>query len=72
MSKQEKALKHWEDQMRLKGIQELLARANNPMDTVGQVHANIQLARVSVPWLLEYVERLKESGVSTSLEARTA
>lgn len=57
-----------ETDARLGRIADLLKRANNPMDTVGQSHASQQLARVDVPWLLGYVKELEQqNNVTTPL-----
>lgn len=66
MSKQEEALQRWSEQQdavevqeQLDKIQYMVSVANDPMNSVGQAQAGIQLARVSVPWLLNYIEELE-------------
>jgi len=59
VSKQEEALKHWDEQKHIVTIERLLAVANDPMNPVGQAQVGIQLARVEVPWMLARIAELE-------------
>jgi hypothetical protein len=63
MSKQTTASERWEAnnyRVRKAKIERLLQDAKDYSFPAGQAQAGIQLGTVEVPWLLEYIEELKE------------
>jgi hypothetical protein len=60
MSKQTTASAHWEASQRIARIEGLMATAKDYSFPAGQVQVGIQMATVEVPWLLNYIEELKE------------
>lgn len=60
MSKQTTASAHWETNAHMAKIERLMAQATDYSHPAGQAQAGIQLATVEVPYLLGYIEELKE------------
>jgi len=60
MSAQTKASEHWETSQRIERIKSLREVAMDYSYPAGQVQVGIQLAVVEIPWLLDYIEHLKE------------
>ena len=60
MSKQTTASAHWETSQRIERIKGLMATARDYSYPAGQVQVGIQLATVELPWMLAYIEELKE------------
>jgi hypothetical protein len=60
MSKQTTASAHWEASQRIAKIEGLMVTAKDYSFPAGQVQVGIQMATVEVPWLLNYIEELKE------------
>jgi hypothetical protein len=60
VSKQEQAQRRWETNAHLEKIERLTQQATDYSFPAGQAQAGIQLATVEVPWLLGYIEELKE------------
>lgn len=60
MNAQSRAASQWAYQKKLVKIATLTEQATNYSYPAGQAQAGIQMATVEVPWLLGYIEELKE------------